>query len=197
MKAMMESNMRKGLRECWQERFEVRVGEATNMQWHLSRAWVETGLSRLGEEIWAERPVWLDEWGAHGYEDQWKVVRAGWGRGSERKISRNVGNEVRPSDLVTHDENFQGSVSGKWLERPVRQGLTECLSEEVRGSWVRQVSCRQVGYPRKGSASTQSSCREELEARERWKGRWGCRRRKRKTDLETQSKQGPPHAVMY
>lgn len=148
---MKESNMRKGLRECWQARFEIRVGKATNMQWHLSRAWVETELRRRGEEeIWAEGPVWSDEWGARGYEEQWKVVHAGCYRGSEREIGRNVGNEVRPSDLVIHDENFQwhckwemtGEVCGAGL---CRQGLMECLSEEVRGSWVRRQVSRRAG----------------------------------------------------
>lgn len=60
-------------------------------------------------------------------------------RGSEREIGRNVGNEVRPSDLAIHDENFQwhckwemtGEVCGAGL---CTQGLMECLSEEVRGS---------------------------------------------------------------
>lgn len=121
------------------------------MQWHLSRAWAEPELRRRGEEeIWAEGPVWSDEWGAHGYEEQWKAVHAGYCRGSEREISRNVGNEVRPSDLVIHEENFQwhckwemtGEVCGAGL---CRQGLMECLSEEVRGSWVRRQVTRRAG----------------------------------------------------
>lgn len=137
---MKERDMGKGLRECWQVRFEIRVWKATKMQCHLSRDCVETELRRpVEEKIWAEGPMRWDEWGCSWVWGTVEGCRCGWCRGSEREIGKNVGNEVRPSDLVIHDEKFR--LHWKW-------GTTgeACVD---RGSWmplrVRQVSRRADG----------------------------------------------------